>query len=577
MDVTGSKNTWPSLPAGVLTLAAASLSLPCCAAVAQATKVVAGGETRTLRTRAPGEPPGAPSRPALLVLALDGMGRDLLYSMLEGGDLPELARLLGKDDAGFAHAYFAPAVVATLPSTTGVAWATLFTGVKPAVHGFAGNEFFVRETRQFAAPIPVSVSASADALSVFTDGYANKLLTVPTIYEAMRARDPHVSIWVSMSQFYRGADLLLMTRTSVITSAFDAFFTGHTEKNLPRQVWERLDKADVDVVVERLGKEPPPDVLTVYLFGTDEWAHISPEGPDLARRRYMKEIVDPAIGKLAARLREVGALEHRYVVVTSDHGHTEVMKDDGHALSTRDSDDPPAVLTRAGFRVRPFQGEVSGSNPFQSVLAYQGAIAYVYLADRSRCAGPSDVCDWAAPPRYEQDVVPVADAFYRNNVDGSLAPAMRGALDLVLTRRPVPVAETDLPFEVYVGDGKTEPLDSYLGTHPHPTYVAFASRLRDLAVGPRGERAGDVLLLAHNGDRERVQDRYYFASPYHSWHGSPSMQDSCIPLIVANRERSTGELQALVGSFLGAEPRPEEIGQLLVGLREGRTEPAHAP
>ncbi len=283
----------------------------------------------------------------------------------------------------------------------------------------------------------------------------------------------------------------------------------------------------------------------------------------------MKEIVDPALGALHRRLREKNALDDRYVVVTSDHGHTEVMKDDAHALSTKDADDPPAVLEKAGYRLRPFEGEVSDSSPFQTVLAYQGAIAYVYLADRSTCANPSQACDWTRPPRYEADVVPAADAFYRNNLDGSLAPGMRGTLDMILVRRPVPPGKDDLPFEVYVGNGRTEPLDEYLRSHPHPSYIAFVPRLRDLAVGPRGDRAGDMLLVAHNGDRDRVEDRYYFASTYRSWHGSPSVQDSRIPLIVAHPKKSTGELQTNVRSFLGHDPRAQGIGALLVGLREG--------
>jgi hypothetical protein len=550
-------------------LAATSLALTSCAGLSQVFKVLVGGESRTLRARAPNGPPGGPSRPALLILAIDGMGRDLLYSMVAEGDLPELAALLGKDTAGFSHAYFAPDVLTTVPSTTGVAWATIFTGVAPSVHGFTGNEFFVREKRQFAAPIPVSVSAFSDALSVFTDGYANKLLGAPTIYETMRKAEPDIRIWVSMSQFYRGADQLLMTRTSVISMALQAFLEGHTAKDFPRGVWADLDKEDVEVVVERLGKEPVPDVLTIYLVGTDDWAHISPQGPDVARRKYMKEVVDPAIGVLHGRLRERSALDDRYVVVTSDHGHTEVMKDDAHALSTKDGSDPPAVLEKAGYRVRPFEGEVSDSNPFQSVLAYQGAIAYVYLADRSTCPGGTQACDWTRPPRYEEDVLPAAQAFYGNNLDGALAPGMRGALDLILVRKPVAADQPDLPFDVYVGKGRTRPLDEYLRANPHPTYVAFVSRLRDLAVGPRGERAGDVLLVAHNGDRDRVEDRYYFAAPYHSWHGSPSAQDSRIPLIVAHPRKTTDELQKVVRHFVGPEPRAQDIGALLVGLRDG--------
>jgi hypothetical protein len=408
-----------------------------------------------------------------------------------------------------------------------------------------------------------------EAISVFTDGYANRFLSAPTIYETMRKRDPSIMIWVSMSPFYAGADRLLMTRTSVIAEALEAFLSGHTTKNLPREVWAHLDSEDVEVVVERLGKAALPDVLTVYLFGTDNWAHVAPEGPDVARTKYLIDVIDPAIGTLRRRLIQRDALRNRYVVVVSDHGHTAVVHDDEHALSTDDKDDPPAVLSGAGFRVRPFKGKVSASEPFQSVLAYQGAVAYVYVADRSTCTDVKSACDWSRPPRYEADVLPVADAFYRNNVDGSLAAGMKGALDLVLTRRPVPFGETDAPFEVYVGEGKTQPIDAYLSAHPHPTYVELESRLRDLAVGPHGERAGDVLLLAHNGDRDRPEDRYYFATPYHSWHGSPSYADSRIPLIVAHPARGTVSLQSLVREYLGENPGGDRIGAMLVRLREG--------
>jgi hypothetical protein len=540
-----------------------------CAGFGKFVKVIGEGEGRPLRTRSAGEPPTSPSRPPLLILAVDGIGRELLYSMLTDGELPELGALLGKDESGFPHAYFAPDVLTTFPSTTGVAWATMFTGVTPADHGFSGNEFFVREKRQFAAPIPVSVDDVADALAVFTDGYANKFLSAPTIYERMRQAEPNIKIWVSMSQFYRGADELLMTRRGVLGAALAAFVTGHTEKTLPRGVWADLDEEDVEVVVDRLGKGPLPDVLTLYLFGPDNWAHVSPEGPDVARRSYLREVIDPAMGTLRKRLVERNGLDGRYVVVVSDHGHTEVRKDEAHALWTKDDNDPPAILKKAGYRVRPFEGDVKASDPFQSVLAYQGAIAYVYLADRSSSGDGSGACDWARPPRYEADVIPAAEAFYRNNLDGSLAPGMKGTLDLVLTRKPVPVPEKDLPFEVYVGNGKTESLEAYLRAHPHPTYAALASRSRDLAVGPHGERAGDVLLIAHNGDRDRPEERYYFAAPYHSWHGSPSLQDSSIPLIVANPKKSTAELESTVRPYLGSQPRAQDVGALLVGLREG--------
>jgi hypothetical protein len=110
----------------------------------------------------------------------------------------------------------------------------------------------------------------------------------------------------------------------------------------------------------------------------------------------------------------------------------------------------------------------------------------------------------------------------------------------------------------------------YLRDHPHPTYVAVEQRLRDLAVGKHGERAGDVLLLAHNGDRATPEERYYFAARYRSWHGSPSRQDSEVPFIVAHPHRDSEALRAQVERILGIEPRQQKVTDVLLELREGK-------
>lgn len=144
---------------------------------------------------------------------------------------------------------------------------------------------------------------------------------------------------------------------------------------------------------------------------------------------------------------------------------------------------------------------------------------------------------------------------------------MKGKLDMILVRRPRPVKDVDLPFEVYVGGGKAMPIDDYLKDHPHPTYVALAARMHDLAVGVHGERAGDLLLIAHNGDRDRPEDRYYFAGPYRSWHGSPSRADSEIPLIVAHSKQRTDAIAKRVRQVLGEHPFQQKITDLILELR----------
>jgi len=65
------------------------------------------------------------------------------------------------------------------------------------------------------------------------------------------------------------------------------------------------------------------------------------------------------------------------------------------------------VLKQSGYRVRkPLLTLGALDRDYQAVLAYQGFMAYVYLADRSTCAEEHQPCDWPKPPRFKEDVLP---------------------------------------------------------------------------------------------------------------------------------------------------------------------------
>lgn len=554
----------------VAVLVAGVLASGC--AITHVAKLVLMGGARSLRDRPAGTAANSPERPGLLIIAIDGVERPLLYGMLRHDELPAMSELLGGHGTDFPHAHFDESMLSTLPSSTIASWVTALTGVPPAVHGVTGNEFFIREERRFAAPAPVGFDDPAPVLATYTDGYVNDLVQVPTVYERIRERDRDALIWVAMHQLYRGADQLLMVRRSIMLDAFEAYAQKALEEaddqQSSREVFEALDQEVVEKVASALEEGPVPDVLTIYLTGPDLFAHVANAGPDTARRTYLREVVDPLIGQLAAALRRRDALANRYIVVTSDHGHTAVRHDERHALGAGDPAPPAAVIRAAGFRLRPFELDTQRED-FDAVLAYGGAFAFVYAADRSTCPRPGDSCDWSRPPRYREDVLALADRFYSNNLNGGDAAPMKGTLDMVLTRQPRPHPDDDLPFEVYVGGGRVVSVSRYLQEHPHPTYVDVERRLRDLAVGPRGERGGDVLLLAHYGDRTRREDRYYFAAPYHSWHGSPSKRDSEIPLIVAHPAISQRTIRRSMHAALGEGGRQQRFSDLLLTLRFG--------
>jgi hypothetical protein len=120
-------------------LVSGALAAGACA-VRDAVKMLASGDTEELRSRSPAEPQRSPGHPGIVVLALDGVGRDLLYEMLERGELPELSSLLGGQRDRFPHAHFDRTTLSALPSTTLACWVTAFTGTPPAEHGITGNE-----------------------------------------------------------------------------------------------------------------------------------------------------------------------------------------------------------------------------------------------------------------------------------------------------------------------------------------------------------------------------------------------------------------------------------------------------
>ncbi len=106
-------------------------------------------------------------------------------------------------------------------------------------------------------------------------------------------------------------------------------------------------------------------------------------------------------------------------MVIADHGHTPVLKDPRHALGANASAGPDAVVQAAGFRPRKLVlNPGKDEQDYQAAFAYQGAIAYVYLADRSTCPNAGMTCDWKRPPRYKEDVLPVARAFYYSSKCG---------------------------------------------------------------------------------------------------------------------------------------------------------------
>ena len=501
----------------------------------------------------------------VLVFALDGVGADELLRAVRGGGTPYISSLLGAEigDGMFARGYAAPGVLSVLPSTTLAAWASVFSGEPPARTGIPGNEFFVRERRQYYAPAPVTVPEATHVLASYTDDLMGSVLAVPSLYERVDLRS-----YVSLSHIHRGADLLILPDAEDMAEIAIALVSGVVDDEDDDEVEAdeqgELDSASVEMLIEAMRERGPADLQVVYFPGVDLYTHMA-EQPLEDQRNYVTTVIDPAVGAVLNAYREAGILESTYVMFVSDHGHTPVIDDDRHALEAEGDDEPPAVIESAGFRMRPLSIDVDANDDFQAAIAYQGAFAYLYLADRSTCAAEGSPCDWSRAPRLEEDVLPVVRAFDEANRAGLHVPEMRGTLDLIFAREPRAPGTDALPFEVWDGT-RLVPVEDYLATNPRPDLIDLAARLEGLGAGPFGHRAGDVLLLARSGATRPIDDRFYFSGRYRSWHGSPDEQDSRIPLIVAHAGTGGADLRAIVNAVTGDAPSQLSIVPLIEAL-----------
>jgi hypothetical protein len=500
----------------------------------------------------------------VLLIALDGVGDEELRTMVESGRMPHLGRLFGaqRDEDLYAHAYAVPGALSIIPSTTMAVWASIFTGKPVSETGIPGNEWYAREEMRFYAPGPNTVEETDHTILSYTEGLLGNAIRVPTLFEMTDVRT-HVSLMT----IHRGADLLTTPELSDVARAFGATAAGvlHDEP-ADRGMYRVLDEGSVDNLLRSMERHGVPDLQVVYFPGIDLYTHVADE-PLVELSRYLEEVTDPAIGRILEAYARAGVLDRTYVMLTADHGHTPVIKEESHALGTGKEGEPPEVLQRAGFRMRPFvlEPEEEGERDYQATVAYQGAIAYVYLADRSTCVRPGERCSWMLPPRLEEDVLPVVRAFDRANRFGEGVPQLRGTLDLILAREPRPPGEDALPYQVWNGE-RLITIGDYLAANPRPEFPRFEERMRELAAGPYGHRAGDVLLLARSGMHRPLHERYYFSRVYSSWHGSPEWQDSRIPIIVAHPGRTGEQIRGVVGEVVGAEPSQLDITPLVLRL-----------
>lgn len=524
-----------------------------------AVDLAAGGSLEELRSPMR---PARPGGPRVLIFALDGVGAGEFRDALRGGGMPRVAALVGEpvDEETYAHAHAPRGVLSILPSTTYAAWTAVFTGEPVGRSGVSGNEWFDRASATFVAPAPVSVHEYEDAVEVYSDGLLDRWIAVPTLFERADVRS-----YATLVAQHRGADLLARPDLDLFADLVATVAAGVApDEKVDAGPYGDLDREAAETTRQAIEEHGLADLQVVYFPGVDLYTH-GADSALTAQRRYLAEVIDPAVGTVLDAYAARRSLDSTYVMFVSDHGHTPTIADDRHALGDGGDGEPPATLEAAGYRVRPFHLEPDRDD-FQAVFAYQGAFAYLYLADRSTCPDEEMRCDWRRPPRMEEDVLPALRALHAAARSGELARELLGAVDLILSREPRGIAPA-LAFQVWDGD-RLVSIGEHLAAHPRPDMPRLEERLEALATGPYGHRAGDVAILARQSFRDPPEERYYFSSLYRSWHGSPSLQDSEILWVVARPASTGGELRERTRSAVGERLSQLDVTPLVLSLLE---------
>jgi Type I phosphodiesterase / nucleotide pyrophosphatase len=539
-------------------------------------------------------------------------------TMLAAGLLPNFAKLIGVA----SHSVQRFDGLTTFPSITYSAWSSWVTGKDPGIHGVTGSNFFRRDRMNDQywcglTPDPTCDGTGgmwppADHVSFHGPEYPIADLDIKNVWSSIgtlnSAIRPDVATLTGQPNILTLYEALA---TKGIRSAvvYHFAFRGAADTRFP-SILEGLrdhdDKTgtglDDGATVELLDLlDPssnashirPPQVLTVYYAGLDTNAHNNANYLAFGATHLIR--TDRYLGTLVRLLEQWNLMNEAMFTFTGDHGLTYVVEDDTHSLllETLADKELEAVFDALNLDVLDSANPATECDPvcgFDAVVTLNGGMAHVYLRD-------SVTNEWASPPSFVQDVLPVAKRFYDNTV-GTVIDELEllGSIELILVRDATGTNGFKSPYLVVYKTGITEgkfgmlsPLDALsfsidgvpLISPGYVDFVANIERLRDI-------RSGDIILLSNyskkhrnliapfeEGDPQGRDGGYYFGGELDSWHGSLYDTDMTIPIVFSCPrcgDNETTQYLNTVNSTLPQAPATAKINDIAPTVFKALTE-----
>jgi len=238
--------------------------------------------------------PASASTDGAIVFLVDGVKADVFQEMLQAGELPAIKTYFA--DRGL----YVPRAAGNVPSVTLANLTSLATGRFPGHHGITGINWFDRNRLIWRNYETIAQKNTLDG------DY-----TAPTAYELLADR----TTFSVFFQPHRGATKFIENWTS----AGPPFFFGWYE------FVDRLTLCRLDIVADVARKRRAWPALTVcYLLAPDFRAY--DHGVDSEQYRQALRHTDRQIGRVLGDLKRHGLLEKVTIVLTSDHGMTDVRR-----------------------------------------------------------------------------------------------------------------------------------------------------------------------------------------------------------------------------------------------------------
>lgn len=281
---------------------------------------------------------GAPTRPGLIMIQIDGLSQPQFERALDRGELPFLRRLIKREHYQ-VHSHYSG-----LPSTTPAVQAELFYGVKGAVPAFSFRDHESRRiVRMFEPDAAARVEAlhtghGVDALlkggSAYADNYTGGAAETHFCPSSMgwgptlRAANPLVMLaflLINLYSFLRVAILFLLELGLASLDFVRGLVRGHDFvkelKFIPTRVGISILLRELCVIGGKIDIARGLPIIHINFLGYDEQSHR--RGPRSLFAHWTLKGIDDAVARLW-RAANHSAWRHYDVWVYSDHGQARV-------------------------------------------------------------------------------------------------------------------------------------------------------------------------------------------------------------------------------------------------------------